>query len=139
MVNLFAIALLYVGDTVLLLHRHNTDFGNGLFGLPGGKVEQGETARQAISREIEEELGLHIPASTFELVHTFHRKGTETEFVALCFKADITGLHPVNNEPEKHDDMAFFNISKLPENIIPAHAQAIKAIAQNINYSEHGW
>ncbi len=45
MVNVFALALLVSGDQVLLLHRTNVSFGSGLWGLCGGKVEQGETAR----------------------------------------------------------------------------------------------
>ncbi len=41
-------------------------------------------------REVREELAISIPESDFELVHIFHRKGTETEFVALVFKSDIS-------------------------------------------------
>jgi hypothetical protein len=72
-------------------------------------------------------------------VHTFHRKGIDTELVALVFKADISGMTPANNEPDKHDDMKFFNLHQLPENIIPAHKQAIACITKDVRYSEHGW
>ncbi len=139
MVNVFALAFLCSGDNVLLLHRKDVSFGSGLYGLSGGKVEQGETARQAIVREVCEELGLNISESAFELVHTFHRKGIDTELVALVFKADISGITPRNNEPTKHDDMKLFNLHQLPENIIPAHKQAVECIAKDVSYSEHGW
>ncbi len=83
---------------------------------------------------------MQIPESAFKLVHTFHRKGSESDLVALCFMADISAMpKPQNNEPEKHDDMSFFAIDQLPSNIIPAHKQAIECIAKNISYSEHGW
>ncbi len=109
MINLFALAFLCTGDTVLLARRCNATFGDRLYSLIGGKVEQGETARKAIKREVCEETALEIPEPAFELVHTLHRKGTETELVALCFKVDITNMQaPRNNEPEKHDDMAVF-------------------------------
>jgi hypothetical protein len=73
-------------------------------------------------------------------VHALHRKATETEFVALCFKVDISKMDkPCNKEPNKHDDMQFFNIYELPENIIPAHKQVIECINEDIFYSEHGW
>jgi len=140
MVNLFVVALLCVGDKVLLIRRLNQSFGQGLYSLVGGKVEKGETARLAIKREVHEETTLDIPESAFELVHTLHRKGTETEFIALCFKVDIAQMPaPYNNEPDKHDDMRFFTFNELPTNIIPAHKQAIECIQKNINYSEHGW
>jgi 8-oxo-dGTP diphosphatase len=140
MVNMFVLAFLFVGDTVLLLHRHNTNFGDGLYSLVGGKVDAGETARQAIKREVAEEVGLDIIESAFELAHVLHRNGSETEFVAICFKVDIAHMdQPLNMEPDKHDDMQFFAVDQLPKNILPAHKQIIEKIAQHINYSEHGW
>lgn len=140
MVALYVIALLCAGDTVLLLRRHNTGFGDGLYSMPGGKVDQGETAKHAIRREISEEVGLDIPQADFNLAHTFHRKGPEHEIIVLVFKADITNMSaPINKEPEKHDDMQSFNINQLPENMIPAHKQALEYIKKGITYSEHGW
>jgi 8-oxo-dGTP pyrophosphatase MutT (NUDIX family) len=140
MCNLFVLAFLYKGDDVLLVRRRNQEFGSGLYSLIGGKVELSETALHAIEREVQEETGIAISQSSFSLVHALHRKGTETEFIALCFKADVTNLpDPVNNEPEKHDDMRFFNVQRLPENILPAHKQIIECIHKNVIYSEHGW
>ncbi len=139
MAHTFALAFLLSGNDILLLHRADVAFGSGLYGLSGGKVEQGETARQAVVREIREELGLEFLESDFQLVHTFHHKGIKTEYIALIFKADISKMIPINNEPNKHDDMQFFNPQQLPENIIPAHKQAIECIMHNVRYSEYGW
>jgi ADP-ribose pyrophosphatase YjhB (NUDIX family) len=140
MVTLFAIALLCIGDTILLVRRCGPGFGQGSYSMVGGKVEAGETARQAVKREVLEEVALDIPESDFELVHTFHRKGMQEKLVALCFKVDISKMPALhNNEPDKHDDMRFFKLNELPENILPAHKQAIECIQKNISYSEHGW
>jgi len=140
MINLFVLAFLHIGDTVLLIHRTGTNFGNGLYGLVGGKVEQGETALQAIRREIREEVAIDLPESAFQLVHTLHRKGTETEFISLTFSASLENQEaPRNNEPEKHDDVRFFKVDQLPATIIPAHRQIIEHILQNSIYSQHGW
>jgi ADP-ribose pyrophosphatase YjhB (NUDIX family) len=140
MVDLYVLALLYSESKILLLRRCNATFGNGLYSLVGGKVESGEHALHAIKREVFEEVGLNISESDFSLVHTFHRKGTDKPLVALIFKAHISTMPvPRNMEPDKHDDLRFFNIAELPHNIIPAHKQAIECISQNIYYSEHGW
>lgn len=141
MVTLFVLVMVCIGDSVLLLRRHNANFGNGLYSLVGGKVEAGETARAAIKREVFEEVGLVIDEAQFQLVHVFHRKGTENELVALCFKVNIEqlGQSPRNCEPQKADHLAFFNFDQLPENIIPAHLQALHCAKAGEYYSEHGW
>lgn len=141
MVTLFAIVLLQNKHQILLVRRGlNAPFGGGMYSLVGGKVETGESGLCAVSREVLEETGLQIPVQDFELVHTFHRKGIESEFIALCFKADISQLpDPINKEPLKHDDMRFFPIEQLPRNILPAHRQALELIQKNIRYSEHNW
>ena len=139
--NVFAVALLYVGDTILLIQRSaHVDFGKGLYSLVGGKVEQGERALQAIKREVYEETGLDIPESDFEFVHALYRKGTETDFVAFCFKADISRLPaPYIKEPDKHDDMQFFTMDQVPNAMLSAHKQVLECIARSVYYSEHGW
>lgn len=140
MVNLFVLALLTIGNDVLLVCRQNVSFGSGFYSMVGGKVEQGETALQATQREVFEETTLNIPAEAFELVHTLPRKGAENEFIALCFAVDITDFpEPYNNEPDKHSDMRFFPLNQLPSNTLPAHEQIIRLVQQGINYSEHGW
>ncbi len=140
MVRLCVLALMCMGNEILLARRYHATFGDGLYSLVGGKVEAGETALQGIKREVNEETGLDIPESSFSLVHTFHRKGTDAELIALVFKVDISSMPtPINKEPDKHDDMRFFKIDSLPDNIIPAHKQAITCITKNITYSEHGW
>ena len=141
MVTLFAIALLEDKDKILFVRRALTArFARGMYSLVGGKVEAGESALHAIVREVYEETGLSIPQEDFQLVHTFHRKGEESELIALCFKVDISHLQaPLNKEPDKHDDMGFFSIDDLPGNILPAHRQALELIQKNIRYSEHNW
>lgn len=141
MVTLFAIALLENKDQILFVRRAlAARFAGGMYSLIGGKVEAGESGLHAIVREVYEETGLSIPGENFDLVHTFHRNGQESELIALCFKVDIANLQaPLNKEPDKHDEMRFFSINELPENVLPAHKQAIQLIQNNVRYSEHGW
>lgn len=126
-------------QSILLIRRCNATFGDGLYSLVGGKVEAGETTLQAIQREVLEEVAVDLAESAFTFVHVMHRQGTESEFIAIAFKASIAGLQPMNNEPTKHDDVRFFALDALPTNIVPAHAQIIRAVEAKQYYSEHGW
>jgi 8-oxo-dGTP diphosphatase len=44
----------------LLLIKRGHEPGAGLWSLPGGRIEPGETDQQAVVREVLEETGLHV-------------------------------------------------------------------------------
>lgn len=45
---------------VLLFQRAANDTGAGLYEFPGGKVEEGESEKQALIRELEEEIAVKV-------------------------------------------------------------------------------
>jgi A/G-specific adenine glycosylase len=50
---------------VLIARRRDQDMLGGLWEFPGGKQESGETIRQCIVRELEEELGIQVEVGEF--------------------------------------------------------------------------
>jgi hypothetical protein len=68
-----------------------------------------------------------------------HRKGPVDERVDVFIKAKKWKGIPKIMEPDKCDDLNWFEINKLPANTIPYIKQAIEKIKNNIFYSEHGW
>lgn len=64
-----AAGAIVVRDGRVLLVRRGQPPSEGLWAIPGGRVELGETLQQAAEREIEEETGLTIRAGN--PVHTF--------------------------------------------------------------------
>lgn len=131
--------LLNSNNEVLLLRRYNTNFGNGQYSLPGGKVEGKETPKQAIIREAFEEIGINLKPENLEFVHLMFRNGDESVFDVACFKASKWNGQVANREPEKADEIKWFDLHALPENLLPAHKQIIEMIQNNIYYSEHGF
>jgi 8-oxo-dGTP diphosphatase len=61
------------------------------------------------------------------------------ERVDVFFVVDDWDGEIENKEPHKCDDLSWFDLDQLPENIIPYIRQAIGGIRSNSHYSEHGW
>lgn len=57
----------YMGK-ILVLQRGRRDQQFGMWGIPGGKMDEGESPREALSREIFEETGIIIPNTSFQFL-----------------------------------------------------------------------
>ncbi|MFY0641836.1 MAG: 8-oxo-dGTP diphosphatase MutT [Bermanella sp.] len=69
------------GQQLFIAKRSSQAHQGGLWEFPGGKKEQGETAQQALSRELKEEIGIVIstPAPLVKLVHDYGDKLIELD------------------------------------------------------------
>lgn len=78
---------------ILLLRRPQDDFMGGIYELPSGKVEPGETLDTALRREVEEETGLHVSAITgylgsFDYTSASGKKSRQFNFTTTVRAAD---------------------------------------------------
>lgn len=133
---------LFKENKVLLLRRYNTGYEDGKYSMIAGHVDPGETFTQAVIREAKEEVGIDLFPENLKVVHVMHRdSGWEQDneridvfFVATHWEGEIC-----NKEPHKCDDLSWFDLNSIPENVIPYIRQAIDSIKNKIIYSEHGW
>jgi ADP-ribose pyrophosphatase YjhB (NUDIX family) len=97
-----AVSAAIVRDDRILVVRRSQPPAQGVYTLPGGVVEVGETLAQAITREVLEETSLTIePVALAGFREAIVRDGTdqvERHFVILCFAARWQGGEPVLNE-----------------------------------------
>lgn len=136
-VNVYLI--LKKGETILLSLRQNTGYCDGSYGLVSGHVEDGESATAAMIREAKEEADLIISPEELKLVHLMHRK-TNRLNIDLFFECCFWEGSPINKEPIKCAQLAFYSMSQLPENIIPYIQKMLRiAYLQKQCYSEDGW
>jgi len=91
-------------NKVLLVKRRD----NGIYNLPGGKIEKGETRIEALKREIKEEVGAEVSKiKFFKRYYTVYKDLVYTYLVKLKpFKFKR------NKEAVK---IAYFNYKKLPK------------------------
>ena len=105
-------------DCILLVQRARPP-GQGLWAIPGGKVQAGETMRAAAEREILEETGVQIHATElaweFEYIEHDAQGGLRFHYVILDFHADY-----LDGSPRAGDDamaarwVAFAELPGLP-------------------------
>ena len=127
-------------DRVLLLHRANTGYQDGTYSLIAGHLDGDELGAGGVIREAKEEAGITVLAKNLKLVHTAHRLGRNQagqERIDLFFEATKWEGEIINNEPEKCDDLSWFDVSNLPHQMLPFIRLVIKDIENGINYSEY--
>jgi ADP-ribose pyrophosphatase YjhB (NUDIX family) len=78
---------------------------NGLWCLPGGKMEPGESVEECCRREVLEETGLEVQLKRLIAVYSnrdqlvIYKDGAKVQFVILSFEAEITaGTLILSNE-----------------------------------------
>ena len=111
----------------LLLVRRGRGPAAGVWSVPGGRVEAGETLAEAVLRELAEETGLEGMCD--ELVGWVERMGPDHHFVILDFA--VTVLEP--REPRAGDDAAEAEWVPLDE---VAHRRLADGLAEFLH--EHG-
>jgi 8-oxo-dGTP diphosphatase len=137
-----AYVLLRRAEKVAFVLRKNTDWMNGYYGFPAGKVNEAESFTAGGIREAEEEAGVVIAADNMRHIITVHRNDPDSDkhfWVDVYFEADSWQGDPHNAEPDEHSELAWLDLNDLPENVIPAQRFAIECIQAGKQYAEYGW
>ena len=95
MIEAAGILLVSPAGRVLLLKRSSEGDAQGLWALPGGKVEKGETALQAALRETWEKLGWRAGGVDRELMR---RVKDDVDYTTFLKKVDSEFTPKLNEE-----------------------------------------
>ena len=131
--------LLIKENKILLMRRKDTGFADGFYSMPAGKLEPKESVENAIIREVKEEINIDIKNETLKTIQVMNRNGIDRERIDYFFTVDRWNGEIKNNEPNKCDDLKWFDLDYLPENIVPYIKEAIINYNKKINFSLFGW
>lgn len=124
-------------NKILLSKRQNKTWGNGMFVLPGGHVEDNETPLKAMQREIIEELGVTVKLKDIQFLCTAIRYKTTEKTIACIFIINNKDYTFINNEPEQCSELSWHSVDNLPQNLIEDYKIIIKeAYINNKKYIE---
>lgn len=122
-------------QAVLLMRRCNTGYQDGRYGLVAGHIEPEEDFVEAVIRETREEIGLTVAPEALEIVHVMYRLKTGDDRIAGFAQVRDWQGEPRIMEPDKCDDLQWFPLGALPDNMIPYVRQSITYIRQGVAYS----
>ncbi|MFR1756029.1 MAG: (deoxy)nucleoside triphosphate pyrophosphohydrolase [Thomasclavelia spiroformis] len=119
-----AAAIIKKDNKILIASRKTGEFA-GMFEFPGGKVEPGETSKQALIREIQEELETSINIDEFFMNVNY----TYPTFI-LDMDCFICSLKDEQITLNVHDSIKWITSDQQDINWIPADIQIIEKLKE---------
>ena len=110
-------------EGVLLQKRDD----NGLWGLPGGSVEPGESVTEAVVREVREETGLEVEPVRLIGVYSApehhqivtYPDGNVIHYVSSSFECRVVGGALACSQESL--ELGWFDPERLPAEMVPMH------------------
>ena len=107
------------GRVLLLKHRFRPGSG---WGIPGGYINKGEQAEDALRRELREEAGLELQDVAVLTTRTF-RKPQQVEIVFVC--RAVGDPQQLNYEIQKAE---WFSLDQLPASLPKDQLELVKRV-----------
>ncbi|MBP9781647.1 NUDIX domain-containing protein [Candidatus Woesebacteria bacterium] len=131
MTSNLGVPIILISNNRVLLGRRKNSYGEGLYGLPGGRVALNESLEHCMARELSEEVGVTpIDYRLLGIVKEWQKSYFFLHFVYLCTKwsGQIATV-----EPEKSEDWNWFSLDNLPLNILQGHKSGIAMVSLPLN------
>lgn len=133
------IVILKGSQVLLVKHGERAGHMTGTYGLPGGRIDIGETPIQAVTRELEEETGMRVREEDLrELPQKYEvdlpRKNGETlsvhhtVFAAKHFHGELQGTDETSPEWVEIDSLKDIDLVINTENMVRQGIQILREV-----------
>jgi 8-oxo-dGTP diphosphatase len=112
-------------ELLMVLRAKDSGIEPGTWMIPGGKVDFNEKMEDTVKREIKEEIGVDL--DVVEAIKTNDHILPDQHWVTTTFLCRIKSGEPKLMELHKHDDLKWFPLDKMPENLSIATTNSLKS------------
>lgn len=135
-----AVHLILIEDEkILLQRRYNTGYQDGNYSVVAGHIDGNESVIKAMQREALEEAGITIKEEDLQIVHVMHRKTPDRESIDYFLSCKKYDGKIIIMEKDKCDELKFYKLNELPNNVILYVRSGIEYYLNNIPFSVYGW
>lgn len=121
-----------VNDNGQILLQRRED--RNVWGFPGGAIELGESAEEAVIREVEEETGLKVKVEHLIGIYTKYfdeyPNGDKAQTIVCFFKLEIIGGN-LSTKAKETLELKFFNPTEVPKLVNKQHEELLKDFNSN--------
>ena len=112
---------------------------DGKYSLIAGHLDGNEPVGDSMIREAYEEAGIKIKKEDLIPATVLHRNSGDQEYVDFFFVSEKWLGSPTIKEANKCDDMSWFPLDNLPDNVLPHVLEAVKNYQKRVPFSESEW
>ncbi|MCX6764545.1 MAG: NUDIX hydrolase [Candidatus Nealsonbacteria bacterium] len=103
-------------DNKLLTIKRKIDPWPGMYGLPGGHIEEEENRIESLKRELKEEIGLEIKVNGSDFLGIETLRHESREFKIFFYKAEIVGGEE-KSQKEEVEEIKWFGFDDFVQNL----------------------
>ena len=119
---------------ILLGLRAQGFFGGGLWNIPGGKINPGETLEEGAKRKLFEETNFVANIEDIEVINVTNMVMPDNNYLQFAAIIKKYSGELKNNDPQKHEKFEYYRLSNLPQDLTPLTRGGINLYLKNKFY-----
>lgn len=120
-------------NKILLLQRTTKDSSEPTWGIPGGKLENDETPKSALMREMQEELDINPDPSNLSFIQSVYLDRKDIQYKLHLFKWELQRLPKITLNPKEHTAFIWHPLEQVDHlNLLAGQIEAFKLVYKNL-------